>query len=326
MRSVFVVLGLSSLLLSVLASAGTAPLAPVQRAPDPEKVARLRKLLPERPWVIEADVAQRVAKEIGDTPDELLVDLMPIAKDLARAPISRFPVGEAGRGKSGRVYLGVNVELPGHPLFHTIHGEQFVVAAMLLGGETGVEAIAMPAAPCGHCRQFLWETAGASSLRIVVPRRPLVETLPTLLPFPFGPDDLGVKGALLAHPETDVQLSPKAVFPKKNVEAWRKLAGAAVRAARRSYAPYSGVAGIALETRLGAIALGPYVDNAAFNPGLPSLQVALVSLVQQGESLEDVVRAVLVERPGDLKSERRNTEAVLASFAPRAELVTLPLE
>lgn len=299
---------------------GCGPAMALQRAPIPANVERLRALLPRHPWVIEADVAKRLERELGVTPDELLIDLMPIARELAQPPISHYKVGEAGRATSGRIYLGINVEIPGHPLFQTIHGEQFVLAAMLLGGETGVEAISMPAAPCGHCRQFMWEVAGAEKLLIVNPNRPVDQSLSELLPFPFGPSDLKVQGALLAHADNDVRLAAPVRFED------RALADLAVRAARRSYAPYSGPAGIALETKSGVRAIGPYVDNAAFNPSLPSLQVALVSLIQQGAKWEDVTRAVLVERPGDLKSQRASTEAVLSSMAPGAVLVTLPLE
>jgi len=283
-------------------------------------------MLPAAPWIIEPARALELAKELGDTPDELLIDLITIAQSLAQPPISKYRVGEAGRATTGRIYLGINVELVGHPLFQTIHGEQFVIAAMLLGGEVGVEAISMPAAPCGHCRQFMWEVAGADKLLIVNPNRPIDQSLAQLLPFPFGPKDLGVEGALLAHRTVDVRLPEKLSLPRKHRAEWEMLAQSALKAARRSYAPYSGPAGMALQTKSGLVALGPYIDNAAFNPSLPSLQVALVSLIQQGARLEDVQRVVLVERPGDLKSQRLSTESVLKTLAPDAEMVTLALE
>jgi cytidine deaminase len=47
-----------------------------------------------------------------------------VAAARAIAPTSRYRVGAAGLGASGRVYLGANLELPRAPLAQSVHAEQ----------------------------------------------------------------------------------------------------------------------------------------------------------------------------------------------------------
>lgn len=44
-----------------------------------------------------------------------------------------------------------------------VHGEQFLMANLVLHGERSLQALAISAAPCGHCRQFYSELACAVS-------------------------------------------------------------------------------------------------------------------------------------------------------------------
>ena len=53
--------------------------------------------------------------------------------------------------------MGVNLEFPGLPLQHSVHAEQFLIANAACHGERGLLRIAVNAAPCGHCRQFIAE-------------------------------------------------------------------------------------------------------------------------------------------------------------------------
>jgi hypothetical protein len=71
----------------------------------------------------------------------------------------------AGLAASGAIYIGVNLEFPGGPLSQSVHGEQFLVANLLLHGERGLDTLAISAAPCGHCRQFYSELACAVRAR-----------------------------------------------------------------------------------------------------------------------------------------------------------------
>ena len=114
----------------------------------------------------------------------------------AYAPYSRFKVGAALRGESGRLYAGCNVENAAYPQGWC--AEASAIAAMVMAGETRiVEAAVMgdgeaPCTPCGGCRQKLYEFAGddlpihvcgLQGLRLTV-------TLGTLLPLAFGPGNL----------------------------------------------------------------------------------------------------------------------------------------
>lgn len=77
------------------------------------------------------------------------------------SPYSRFRVGAALLGKSGKVYLGTNVENASFGL--SICAERSAVVRAVADGETEFVAIAVcadgpkPTAPCGACRQVLLE-------------------------------------------------------------------------------------------------------------------------------------------------------------------------
>ena len=115
------------------------------------------------------------------------------AREKAYAPYSRFRVGAAVRGASGRIYAGCNVENAAYPVGTC--AEAGAIAAMILGGDTRIaEALVVadspePVTPCGACRQRLAEfaaadtpvhSAGPESLRVTF-------TLQGLLPYGFGP-------------------------------------------------------------------------------------------------------------------------------------------
>jgi cytidine deaminase len=237
--------------------------------------------------------------------EQLMLDLIPLAKTFAIPPISNFFVGVVALGASGNLYFGANYEFIGHALSFSVHGEQAATVQALSFGETGIEMLAISAAPCGYCRQFLNELTTASTLQIILPNTPAT-LLTTLLPAAFGPGDLGVTAGLMS-PQSHGMMLPS---PADDV------AKAALSAANASYAPYSSsYAGVALQTSDGGIYTGSVAENAAFNPSMSPLEAAVASLViSGGRTYSDIVDAVLVEATASKASQAGVTRDVLSTM------------
>lgn len=237
--------------------------------------------------------------------ENLMLDLIPVTKTFAIPPISNFFVGVVALGTSGSLYFGANYEFPGHALTFSVHGEQAATVQALSFGETGIEMLAISAAPCGYCRQFLNELTTAPRLKIILPNTPAT-ALTTLLPAAFGPGDLGVTAGLMS-PQSHGMTLPS---PADDVAA------AALKAANASYAPYSlSYAGVALKTSDGGVHTGSVAENAAFNPSMSPLEAAVVSLViSGGKKYTDIVDAVLVEAPASKASQAGVTRDVLGTM------------
>ena len=115
------------------------------------------------------------------------------ARRLAHAPYSHFKVGAALRTKSGQIITGCNVENATYGL--TLCAERVAAFKAVSEGIRGFDAVAVvadskvPAAPCGPCRQILWEFCGdilvhMEGLRGGSKTQPLSELLPN--PFDDG--------------------------------------------------------------------------------------------------------------------------------------------
>lgn len=227
---------------------------------------------------------QKLLNELDCTIDQLLLALLPMVSDTAVIPISHFKVGAIAVGATGNLYVGANQEYSSLPLNLTIHAEQSAVAMAHLHGETGIVKIIASVKPCGHCRQFINEIAEASELDVLLPDGEAIK-FSQLLPHAFGPKELGEHGGLLSAPQHSLQLTSS-----------DELVLLALHAANKSYSPYAAsFCGAALCTRDGKMFSGSYLENAAFNPGLPALQAAFVHLVQSNARFEDVTAAVLVQ-------------------------------
>ena len=225
--------------------------------------------------------------------------LLADAAKFARPPISDFHVGAVARGATtGALYLGANLEFSGETLSFTVHAEQSAIANAWVHGEQGIDVIAVTAAPCGYCRQFLNELGTPVTIAI----NDATHTLAELLPSSFGPRDLAIEAALMTPADHGLR-----------IDETDELAEAALRAANLSYAPYSrSYAGVAVRVRDGRIFFGPYAENAAFNPSMEPLQVALSALNLAGGSFADVEEAVLVQAKPMHESA---TRAVLAAVS-----------
>ena len=111
----------------------------------------------------------------------------------AYAPYSGLRVGAAGIDDQGRLVTGCNVENASYGL--TLCAECGLVSALRAGGGARLVAVAVcagdgaPLAPCGRCRQLLYELGGPELLIDAGPDRPPL-TVADLLPLAFGPEDL----------------------------------------------------------------------------------------------------------------------------------------
>ena len=109
--------------------------------------------------------------------------------------------------------------------------------------------------------------------------------LADFLPDSFSPKDLDIAERLLLPVRHNIG-------QPENLDA---LQQAAFQAASTCHAPYShAYAGADLLTADGTVFAGRYAENAAYNPSLPPLQVAINLLRLDGRSEAEVRRAVLV--------------------------------
>ena len=290
----------------------------------PEEARRYVRAIPANDGKLTAAQSKAIMEIMEIEEEALMVLLLPVASVYSIAPISNFRVGAVAKASVNParseydLYLGANIEFTGQALSHTVHAEQAAFVNAWLQGAIKLHSIAVPIAPCGHCRQFLYELEGRNTLMIITPGEGpsgfrstrLVE----LMPEAFGPSDLKKTAGLMAALNDGHGLTLK-------VDVKDPLVLEALSAANRSYAPYSnGMAGCAIQTNDGRIYGGPYVENAAFNPSLPPLQTAVSSMKMGGLAQErTITRVVLVEKPC-ASGQRAVTEMVLRSFAPDVSL------
>ena len=117
------------------------------------------------------------------------------ARELAHAPFSGFKVGAALRTRAGEIVTGCNVENASYGL--TMCAERVAVFKAVSEGIRRFDAIAVvvdsprPAAPCGPCRQILWEFCGDIWVRMENLRgRGFTRRMSQLLPMPFDQSNL----------------------------------------------------------------------------------------------------------------------------------------
>jgi cytidine deaminase len=117
------------------------------------------------------------------------------ARHYALAPYSRFKVGAALECADGRIFTGCNIENASYGL--TMCAERVALYKALSEGSRDfkriavVSAAATPSAPCGACRQLLWEYCGNINVILSsVAGDTTLLTIQQLLPLPFDNHDL----------------------------------------------------------------------------------------------------------------------------------------
>jgi cytidine deaminase len=117
------------------------------------------------------------------------------ARNRAHAPYSKFKVGAALRTRKGEIVTGCNIENASYGL--TLCAERVAVFKAVSEGLRRFDAIAVVvdspklAAPCGPCRQILWEFCGDIWVHMETLRgASKTLRLRELLPFPFDDKNL----------------------------------------------------------------------------------------------------------------------------------------
>jgi cytidine deaminase len=111
--------------------------------------------------------------------------------ELSYSPYSDFPVGAAGITEDGRHVVGSNVENASYGL--TLCAECSMISDLIRTGGGRLVAVSSVqrggalVAPCGRCRQLLFEHGGSD---LVLDWDPEPIVMSDLLPHAFGPDDL----------------------------------------------------------------------------------------------------------------------------------------
>jgi len=115
----------------------------------------------------------------------------------AYAPYSRFQVGAAVLGASGRIFVGANVENASYGATSCaernaisaaiVAGERELVAIAIAGGQDGLVTDYCP--PCGICRQVMREFAAPKTFTVCLAKSDAdrkAYTLEALLPQSFS--------------------------------------------------------------------------------------------------------------------------------------------
>jgi len=128
--------------------------------------------------------------------EELLKEMFDIANNVranAYVPYSKFRVGAAVLGESGKIYSGCNVENASYGLCNC--GERTAIFKAVSEGETKFKAIVVvadcpqPCPPCGACRQVIAEFLIPVTYSYNVKGDCRKQTLDELLPFYFSGAD-----------------------------------------------------------------------------------------------------------------------------------------
>ena len=191
-------------------------------------------------------------------------NLLKLATCFSVAPISGFYVGAIAVGRSGKLYLGANMEFQGVPLSASLHAEQSAILNAWLHEERELVALHVSEMPCGHCRQFIRELSNSSALKIHCKGQTF--QIEDLLPVAFGGNRKKGHGLL---DSTAINLESIQTKPHTRSQL-------AINAAQRSYAPYSqSPEGFVAQCLDGHFFSGRSAESIAFNPSVSGVVVAL---------------------------------------------------
>lgn len=131
-------------------------------------------------------------------PTKALVRKARDARKRAYAPYSGFKVGAAVRTRDGKIFGGCNVENASYGLCNCAERTALfsaIAAGYKPGDFTHLAVVAdtdEPCAPCGACRQVMFELGGSNLIVVQSNLKGATTTakMDQLLPGAFGPDSL----------------------------------------------------------------------------------------------------------------------------------------
>ncbi|WP_042145621.1 MULTISPECIES: cytidine deaminase [unclassified Pseudoalteromonas] len=263
----------------------------------------INSLLKNTSGMLNSQFISKLKSELDTSLDDLLTALLPFASEFSVAPISNFYVGAIAVGSSGNLYFGANLEFTNQALSLVLHGEQSAISNAWLHGETHITKLAINAAPCGYCRQFINELACAHHIEILLNGE--VIAFDKFLPMSFGPKDLGNDFGLLTLKEN-----------LKNSEKPDSISSELFQQISLSYAPYSNnLAACEIQTFDGQVFYGRYAENAAYSPSLSPLQAAISQLILSGNAFsKEVIKQVTLVEMENIENQLSVTKAVLESY------------
>lgn len=122
-----------------------------------------------------------------------LIEAAVNAREKAYVPYSKFKVGAAVLGKSGKIYTGCNIENASYGLSNC--AERTAIFKAISEGEKELSTIAVvadtpgPVSPCGACRQVMTEFGIDQILLANLKGDQKVVNMHELLPFSFVKGD-----------------------------------------------------------------------------------------------------------------------------------------
>ena len=235
--------------------------------------------------------------------------------------ISGYPVGACVLGISGKVYLGANFEFFA-PLSNTIHGEQCAIMNAAVNNEKEVRKLAVNAAPCGVCRQYLVEVGLPYNLDIIFCSNNgdfISQKLSDLIPESFGPINLGVKSDVFNNKVLDPKGGTLAYTDiKYNNNTYNTGNQFALNMCCQSYAPYSlKRVGVCLEFEKNDFVNGQSIENAAFNPTVTAIRGAFALAELKGKNFKNLSKVYLCEQSSDIKCPPSGEPKIHGNENPR---------
>lgn len=122
---------------------------------------------------------------------QALLQAARLAAQNAHAPYSDFHVGAAVLTSTGEVFFGCNVENASYGLTNCAERTAIFSAVAKLGSRTLVKAVAVvndrevPCAPCGACRQVIYEFGPDATIYFRGPKDWVECPITDLLPYGF---------------------------------------------------------------------------------------------------------------------------------------------